>query len=190
MVRTLLGSSIYSGAFYEVVGGTAETKDSNGNPAAVTLWPDTLPYDQSHQFYSLSKIVGATVMHFEVWDETAPVHRIVNADVSVKAGTAQYFGDTADAVQERGIYSGTGGVARVMKYEAFTGSQGGGSNLFSRMNALLNGSWVNFNTQIPLTVIMHDNTTNTTLDSPSGLSSQDTFTTNRKGCGTDERYSP
>ncbi len=77
------------------------------------------------------------------------------------------------------------------KYEDITGSQGGGSDLFSAAQARLNGTWVNFNSQqIENQLIMHDKTTNTNLDTPGSQSSQNTFQTNRlagaAGCGTDE----
>src|SRR5207302_10762475 len=53
MVRSNIQGKQYSGAFYEIVGGTVQT---NHSVVEMSKWDNTLPYDQSHLFEFVNNI--------------------------------------------------------------------------------------------------------------------------------------
>ena len=181
VVRLTIGTYSYSGAFWEIFRGPLDTG------SAQEPLTGTLLYDKSEKYNFVVTVVSDTLIHFGVLNITK-AHTTLSMDYHVAGNALQYKGSVADAVQERFQYAG---FTRVTKYEDFTGSGGGGSSLFSGMLAhRAGGSNVNFNSMTNQSLVMHDRTTNTDIDTPGRMSSTDAFYTNRKagvaGCGTDE----
>jgi hypothetical protein len=179
MTRDRSFSPGYAGAFLEIVGGPWQS------PGAYYPLDGTLPYDTTHRYSFFVFIENDQDINFSVIDLNSGAP-LISADAISTSGALQYLGDRGMARQERVTFK-SGSLWYVSRYEAFTGSGGGGSDLFEAAQVHRPSvGWYNFADLSYGSVQMHDDTTNSTLDTPGRLNPSSNFYTNRYACGTVE----
>jgi hypothetical protein len=99
---TQVTGSVQSGGFYEIVGGSWETRDANGNPSLVDV-SDTVPYISGHRYYF--DVHYATRYDWSVTVNDLDNGNNFNVDLPhPEAGGTQYIQPYAYFVSERLAY--------------------------------------------------------------------------------------